>query len=613
MAKTARLADGTTLSFPDETPLEVVDRVVAEHVAGKQGVTPTPAPIAPLADAAGEFTTGGVAAGSQPAPNTQVAPSTRPQTNFPVTIGAKELFKEEIEKAPWYEKAVAGAGSAPAMGYQSVKQLMGGEVAPEDIEAQRAIADTGPGMAGNLAGNVAMLAVPGGAGIKAMQGANVTKAILPEALAGLSKVDRLRRFAAPAVQAGGEAAVLAPTLEGEDRAENAAKAAFFTKALQGVGRLASGVVEPTKQALKLMKEGINPTVSQSSHQGSLLGYAEELMGSLPFAGKYFRKGGERAENEAVEALSLRGEPPPVPGKAASRPPIPDAEDLTARGKFFTDRQEGFDAAYDNVLTKKVIPVSQAFRADVRAGADEFIEGVPGYMQRKFEADMKRFIPEHSGRISGESWKDIQNNVRQRAREYYAGAQKSGRSEDKAMGDAYSAVDDALLKIRNKGLSKEEVKTLEGIDEAYANNQILIHAANYKRQLGEGGSVGIQNIIDAVEANTPTWMKVQTKGRMQDITEPGKEVFAKDKSDVLMRKLGYLMSGAVLGTGAAVGGPLIGLPALAALAAGGVGSTKTGSKLLMGLTEKQRALADLLRSPGVRGAIAADTGTEAQRD
>lgn len=42
MSKTAQLADGTTLEFPDETPDAVMDKVVQEHVSGK--VQPAPAP-----------------------------------------------------------------------------------------------------------------------------------------------------------------------------------------------------------------------------------------------------------------------------------------------------------------------------------------------------------------------------------------------------------------------------------------------------------------------------------------------------------------------------------------------------------------------------------------
>ena len=46
MTKRAQLADGRVLEFPDDTPTEVIDRVVKELVAAGKSPTPAPAPVA---------------------------------------------------------------------------------------------------------------------------------------------------------------------------------------------------------------------------------------------------------------------------------------------------------------------------------------------------------------------------------------------------------------------------------------------------------------------------------------------------------------------------------------------------------------------------------------
>jgi hypothetical protein len=51
VTKRAQLADGRVLEFPDDTPTEVIDRVVKELIAADKSPTPaaTPAAAAPKA------------------------------------------------------------------------------------------------------------------------------------------------------------------------------------------------------------------------------------------------------------------------------------------------------------------------------------------------------------------------------------------------------------------------------------------------------------------------------------------------------------------------------------------------------------------------------------
>jgi hypothetical protein len=175
--------------------------------------------------------------------------------------------------------------------YQSIKQLAGGTVPEHQIQEQRDLA-SGYGLAGNVAGNVGMMALPAGAAVKGIQA-------LPKAQA------LTRALAVPAV-AGAEAGLLTPVLEDESRLKNAATGAVLSKALQAGGRVLSGMVTPSDVGRKLMDQGIQPTVGQGSKGfvGGAMEQLENIAAALPFGmGAFIKKGSQRTSEEATAAAA----------------------------------------------------------------------------------------------------------------------------------------------------------------------------------------------------------------------------------------------------------------------------------------------------------------------
>jgi hypothetical protein len=167
------------------------------------------------------------------------------------------------DESSW-NKFWAGMGTAPVMAYQSAKQLLGGAVAPEDIQAQRAITESGAaGRIGSIAGNVAMTAIPAGAASKALS-------VLPKAGALAGSVGT-----GAALEAG-----LNPVLEGESRAENALRGAAGGALAHGAGKVLTQTLKPRGEAAALISMGIDPKLAQSAGPGKLIGGTMDEMKEL---------------------------------------------------------------------------------------------------------------------------------------------------------------------------------------------------------------------------------------------------------------------------------------------------------------------------------------------
>lgn len=544
---------------------------------------PTPAQNAP--STASQQPSGGAAAAGQVAPHAPTGAGVPEAANAPAPKPLKlgrEALKEQWAEEPWYNQLIAGFGSAPKQAEQSIRQLAGQDVPEGEIKDWRMVADTPVGMAGNLGGNVAMLAIPGAKAESALNTA--VRAAGP-----------LRRTLTAMGLAGAENAALNPVLEGESRAMNAAIGAGAGAAAAAASRVLGGLVTPSPEAQQLMAKGIQPTVGQggSGVLGKALGYGgEEFLHALPIVGQIAERGQNRAAREAVDVAARRASP-------YSATALPDA--TVGRGQYFTDLDKQFDMAYDTLLKGKTIPVNRLFHAGIRADVDRIMQGASPEARRELEKNLAQFVPSTVvGRVKGETWKEVQGQIRRLRAEEGTGVGLGDR-DAKLLSQAYKAVDDKLKGIRDQALTKDEVAQLEAVDTAWSHAATLRKAASYPNQGDKG--ISMENFIRAVEARTPDAMKIKGTGRYQDITEPGRTVFGKKwGQDALERRLGNIASTLVLG-GSVVGGAP-GMSAIAPLlAVGALGTTRPGAKVIMGNTDFQRRAASLLRNKaGTIGAI-----------
>ena len=232
MAKTAKLADGTTLSFPDETPDAVMDKVVQQHVAA--GATKT-------RQEAGRMASEGMGFGEK------------------MLVGAGAGMQNVLESV--------GAGR--------LGRYLGGDVSTAEGKDYR----KGLGVAGTI-GEL---------------GAEVATTMLPAAKAAQLASRGLRmagRTLTPLGTAGIEGATAGALTSPEDQGTGAVAGGFGGMVGQKVlGKLAERFAKPVPQsegAELLRRQGVRVSAGQGADVSSLAGRTgqavEESLASLPLLG-----------------------------------------------------------------------------------------------------------------------------------------------------------------------------------------------------------------------------------------------------------------------------------------------------------------------------------------
>lgn len=205
-----------------------------------------------------------------------------------------------------FDKFMAGAGKSVADTGQGVGQLLG-LVNQADVDESsaldRPLMETGAGVAGNIAGEMAQLAIPlGGGAALASRGA---AKVAPKAVAAVST--KLGK-AAPVVAGAAENAILSgakPVETGESRASNAAGGAVASVAGNAVGaglakasRGAADAIAPNIRALyeKAIEMGIPVRADQLGDSKFLKTLASTLE-RLPLTG------GQAAQEAQQEAFN----------------------------------------------------------------------------------------------------------------------------------------------------------------------------------------------------------------------------------------------------------------------------------------------------------------------
>lgn len=205
------------------------------------------------------------------------------------------------------DKFMAGAGKSVDDTITGVQQITGNADQAEVDEKARldkALTDTGAGMAGNIAGEVAQLAIPvGGA-------ASVVAKAAPKVVTAAAKVaPKAAAYASQAAQAGALAA-LKPVETGETRAGNALGGAVAGAAGQAVAHGATAVargaankIAPNIRALyeKAVEMGIPVRVDQLGDSRFLKTLASQLE-KMPLTGG---RGAQEAQQEAFNRAVSR--------------------------------------------------------------------------------------------------------------------------------------------------------------------------------------------------------------------------------------------------------------------------------------------------------------------
>lgn len=217
---------------------------------------------------------------------------------------AARLRKELVDGMPWYDKAAAGFGKAIYDVGRGAGQLVGAVSRDDVAESRRldaALMDSGAGMAGNLAGNVAMLAP-----VAMVPGANtIAGGAAVGAITGLMQPSTSTGETLTNVSLGGIGGAAVPAASAAWRSGRAMMEPLSNQGQQRiVGRAlnrAAGADAPA--VAQRLQEAGRPFVgpSQGPFQRTTMG--ELVPGSMPTVGQAAQNPGVAALERSASAIS----------------------------------------------------------------------------------------------------------------------------------------------------------------------------------------------------------------------------------------------------------------------------------------------------------------------
>lgn len=498
------------------------------------------------------------------------------------------------DPSPLGAKVVSGIGSAVTDAAMRLKQLagFGGPETDATVRDNRALVDAGgtPAMLGNIAGNMAMTAIPA-AGIYG-GATNLAARALPAAVAPL---------VGGAVSGATVAGATQPVLPGESTAQNMAVGAAGGAIGDAVARGGARLLQPLAQSpavQTLLQNGVVPTPGQSAGANSVWGRIEQKLQSVPIIGDVISGSRNRATNEFNQAALNRAVPIGQPASAAAAPGI--GRDAIHR----TDQILG--QGYDDVLDRiGSVRVSPQFMQSANAAVTDPDLALPQHVQQRLIDIIRTQITQRAPTdvMTAQIAKRVDANLGMLAREYTSSTDGDQRMLARGIRDIQQAWRDNLVASAPPGVAAD----LQEMNRAFANFVRVERAAGMVgAREGVFSPAQLQSAVRATDTSSRKGQFARGNALMQDLSDAGTSTLSQTvpNSGTADRAL----MAAMLGGGAAGANEYFGGPGyLSALAL---------SPLIMSRAGSRYAVGDLLPaiqqggSAAVRGAApyAANAGT-----
>lgn len=549
------LHDGTILDLPDGTPVDAVREAARRHFAGQLG-------------------------GSTAQP-TQGAPE------------ASQPFQRAGLQPNWGAPFVSGVADAGIKAGLGVAQLFGGlsdenkAVLNEMKKEKDADPNAGWRTTGDVAGNIALTALPGAAAEKALRGTASLPGILRSALAAGGSA-----AGTEAITSVGQGDTYGEQMA--SKAKNAGLAGMVGGTLGGAVRAITKPFQISAEGKALLDQGITPTLRQGAE-----GDVGKAVGGL--SGNAFSGAVRRRQSEEIAADLLRRI---APGEDfAHMHPDEIIRGLDAR----------FAREIDPILNGKIFQMTPTKRsviwAEARKAAGPEADDVAKLLDNM--AQTSQALRASNNVRLGRTGLQSQRARLQSHIDRYSG---STDPKDKAVLAGLVAAKNKFDQlVRNPSLSPDELARLSDIDARYFDFKRLEGAAKTAKGQKE---FDVPNLVQQYSNMDPSGghgFARATSQTQRELLNPAQRVLDMSGADDaragmagLRRTLAPWAAGStVLGT-AALGGPLVGIPLGAAYGASMLGQTKKGAEMLFGETEAQKKLAEMLRygftSPVAAGAV-----------
>lgn len=485
-----------------------------------------------------------------------------------------------LQRAGGHGALLAGVADAGIRGALGIKQFFGG-LSDEDKAVLREMNAEGAQekgwnsvlrTTGDIAGNIAMTAVPG-------------KHLAT--VGNVAKLGRAAPVAASALSSGATEAVLAPG-EGESftdqmigKVKEAGKAAATGGVLTGALSALSKPFRASAEAVDLMKQGVYPTLAQGSDGVIGKGVGGLTSGVLPIA---------RRQNREVVNEVIRQVRPDLDPKA-----LPDTTEGIVRA------MQGVGDEYGQLFQGKKFNMSSKTKGDIWGA---------GIRAAGRQPDVKQELLERLGG-AGNALRSG-NNIRfgregmQLERAYLQDQINRMSGLDTKSGEIKRGLIAAKDKfdelVRNPALSPDELARLSDIDHRYSDAQRVIEAAKSPEAVKQ---LKVAHLLRGFRDLDPKGGQgfAAAENQMQErLLNPAARVMNLNPNQDQMRSLlvSSMRAGgkAALGAGAVTIAPWM-APAYALSLAG---QTKAGSRALFGDYAAQKKLAEYLRNHAGKAAI-----------
>lgn len=452
------------------------------------------------------------------------------------------------------QRFAAGAGKFVADTGRGIGQMMG-RVSEEEIAAARErdapLMNTGAGMAGNIAGGVATF-LP----TAFIPGANtVTGSALIGAGAGL----------------------LAPTVEGESRLNNAALGGAAGAAGGAIAKGLSRALNPqtSQSARQLISDGITPTPGQTL--GGFPRRIEEAAKNIPFVGEGIRNA-ERRGLQDFNRSALNRVLAPIGKKSTSIGNEGVEQARVAVGQYYDDA----------LASLKRVDVDDTFRKSMTK-INNMTRTLPKNVQKQFQNIVveqldKKITP--AGTMSADQFKTVTSEMGKLAQGYKSATNSFDQNQ---LGDALFEIRRSLMDLagRNNPAAKTAISKA---DKAYA--QLLrVEQAAKGAQEGVFTPAQLATAARVMDKSSRKVASAQGKALMQDFAQDGRNVLANKLPDSGTAERA-IFGASMLGGGYAFD------PMIAAGLAGGAGAarlayTAPAQKAIVALLAQRPELARVL--------------------
>ncbi len=531
------------------------------------------------------------------------------------------LEREKAEKTPakaidptegmsTFGKVAAGAGKAIVDTGRGIAGLFGADNRAAIEESRRVDAplmNTGAGMAGNIAGNVGMALLPGGALKGAGALANAARA--PGAAAALGSAGGA--LVAPtsikgAAALGAGVGAAQPALDMGERAQNIGLGALGggggTAAVNGLSRVIRPNTAPAVNAL--MAEGVTPTPGQILGGGYKR--VEEGLTSIPIVGDAIKRGQTRAVQDLNAAAFNRALKPigeSLPKGMQGREAVEYVGDTLGK-------------RYDALLPRLTTQADSQFMSELGslqgmmangsidpAKATQFEKILQAQVLSKFQQGANG-----APTLTGQTMKQIETDLGQLA-------SKFGRSLDpdqQLVGDALQEVQ-AMLRGSVMRSNPNVAPELQKINEGWANfKRVQKASAALGSDEGLFSAAQLQSAVKATDRSKDKARFAEGNALMQDLSDKGKAVLGPKVPDsgTPFRSMAALLAGG----GAA--GMTMGPGAVAGVLAAPALYSRAGQNALAAILTKRPDLAEpvanALRRIGPAAAVPLAVGTTTPR-